>query len=750
MNLSPLPLKSHHPAAVEDLNPVDLETLQVLVAGFIVLGAFIILLAEPLSVFFQGGVGKEAPFLGLLLVVMAIISYGVSVRRLQRGLFVLIGSTAMCVVLAIHWGFGPGSLNLLLLPVFLAVAFASRFVSTMICIGTLLLIYGSSFLPLPFMAAERFTVSFLILAIWLLFLLVELRRTQTLNSFLNHYNWAKRELEDARDDRLRIHQLNEDLAQAYGQLRRLNEMLQASKLEAEAARQAKEEFVAKVSHELRTPLNMIIGFSEMIISSPETYSTDLPRALLSDIGVIHRNSQHLSQLINDVLVLSQVNAGQMSLTRSWVEIDEVIGEAVHAIEPLFRTKGLSLEVSLPDTTVPVYCDRLRIRQVLLNLLSNAGRYTLAGGAEVIVDSTDQSLVVAVRDTGPGIPPEEQKRVFEPFQQLDEPGAGRDTGSGLGLTISQHLVQLHGGRMWLESQTGRGATFYFSLPSPPSDMPKFRVVLRESPYSTYLGDERRSLPALPVPKDRLIVLEREVSLSRHFSALLPEAEVIMVDDVRKLSEEAHQNPPTAVIINDPGAMDDISFSRQLLHLPERTPILSCYVPGHREAVTELNIVDYLVKPVTRPQLLNVVAGVVGPGSTILCVEDNVEVARLMRRQLSSAGLGYRILEASHGAGAIEMIQTRHPDMVLLDLGLPDQDGYEILRRKNADPLLQPIPVAVISARDPLGGPVVTSRLRVELVGGLSLRDITECTTAITGALLPKRRSTDPGPPEKLPV
>jgi signal transduction histidine kinase len=741
-----------HPASQEDLDPLNTEALQILVIGFIVFGSLTILMAEPLSDFFRGGWGhgKEAPALGMLLVIMAIIAYLVSLRRLRAGVLVLIGSTAMCIVLALFWGFGPGSLSLLLLPVFLAIFLTRILTSLLVCIGTILLIYGIPFISLPFTSVERHVVSFLILTIWLLVLLVEVRRTQTLDTFLNHYHRAKRELEEVRDDRLRIHQLNEDLAQAYVQLRRLNEMLQASKLEAEKARRAKEEFVANVSHELRTPLNMIIGFSEMIISSPETYGADLPRALLSDIGVIHRNSQHLSQLINDVLVLSQVNAGQMSLSRSWVNIEEVIGEAVHAIEPLFRMKGLSLVVHLPDTTSPIYCDRLRIRQVLLNLLSNAGRYTLTGGAQVIVESSEESLVVAVRDTGPGIAPEEQKHVFEPFQQLDEAGSGRDTGSGLGLTISQHLVQLHKGRMWIESQSGRGATFYFSLPTVPVEMPQFRVVHRENPYSTYLGDERRSLPALPTPKDRLIVLEREVSLSRHFSALLPEAEVIMVDDVRKLSDEARQNPPAAVIINDPGAMDDASFSRKLLNLPERTPILSCYVPGHREAITELNIVDYLVKPVTRPQLLKTVASVIGPDSTILCVEDNVEVARLIRRQLSSAGLGYRILEASHGTDAIEMIQTRHPDMVLLDLGLPDLDGYEILRHKNADPLSQQIPVVVISARDPLGGPVVTGRLRVELVGGLSLRDIAECTTAITGALLPKRRLADPGTSEILPV
>lgn len=737
--------------AQEDLHRLTVEMLQVLVIAFIILGAMLVLLAEPLSGFSsQGwGRGKEFPILGIVLVVMSIIAYVISVRSLQVGVLALIGGLGTCILMGLSWGLGSGTLSLLLLPVSIALLLTGTVTSFLISSGTILTVLYAPFIPVHHSDSERFVLAVLIAAIWILFVLVEMRRAQVEEGFLSRYIWINRQLEEARDDRVRIRQLNEDLAQAYGQLRRLNEMLQASKLEAEAARRAKEEFVAKVSHELRTPLNMVIGFSEMIISSPSTYGAEIPRALLSDIGVIYRNSQHLSQLINDVLVLSQVNAGQMRLTRAWVTIGEIIGEAVHAIEPLFRMKGLALDVILPEAPLPVFCDKLRIRQVLLNLLSNAGRHTTAGGATIRVESSDYHLTVAVQDTGPGIAPEHQKRVFEPFQQIDEPGGEHYTGSGLGLTISMNLVQLHGGRMWLESEVNRGSIFSFSLPLLADDFAKYRVVFPENPYSTYLGDERRSLPQLPTTKDRLIVLESEHNLGQHLAALLPEAEVITIDDVRALTDEIHQNPPTAVIINDEGAMDDVRFSRRLLNLPDRTPILSCYVPGHKEAFHHLNIVDYLVKPITRAQLLEVVAGVVEPGSAILCVEDNTEVARLIRRQLGSAGLGYRVLEASHGAGAMEMIRRRRPDLVLLDLGLPDQDGYTILRYKNMDPSLQQIPVVIISARDPLGGPVVTGRLRVEMVGGLSLHDIAECATALTAALLPTRKSTRPTPVETIP-
>ncbi len=750
MNLFSFSTTPNPTAAQKDLPWLDAEVFQILVVGFIILGSLVALFAAPLAGFFTAGLGdgKEAPVLGILLVTAAILAYIISLHRLSAGVIVLIGCLAGCILLGLAWGAGPGALYLLLLPFFLALLLTNIFVSLLVGTTTILLLFNIPFLAWGHSASERFVLAFLIMALWLLFVLVERRLAQMIYSFRNGYLLAMHEREEARDERLRVRQLNDDLAQAYVQLRRLNDLLQGSTLEAEAARRAKEEFVARVSHELRTPINMVIGFSEMIISSPETYGADLPLALLSDIGVIHRNSRHLSQLINDVLVLSQANAGQMSLTRSWVPIGEIISEAVHAIQPLFRMKGLTLEICLPDAALPVYCDKLRIRQVLLNLLSNAGRHTASGGATIRVELSERAITVAVQDTGPGIAPEDQKRIFDPFQQLDEPGSEQNMGSGLGLTISQQLVQLHGGKMWLESQPGSGATFFFSLSISPSDLSNFRVVQPGNPYSTYMAGERRPLPALPAPKQRLLVLERENNLGNHLAALLPATEVTMVNEVRKLSEETRRHPPAAVIINDAGAMNDAGFSRHLLNLPERTPIFSCYVPGHNEAITQLNIADYLVKPVTRSQLLQVVANVTKPGSSILCVEDNSQMARLVRRQLNSVQLGYRILEANNGATAIEMIRTRRPDMILLDLGLPDQDGYEILRQKNTDPLLRQIPVVVVTARDPQGGPVVTGRLRVELVGGLSLRDIAECTNALTNALAPGRKSAHSAPAERL--
>jgi signal transduction histidine kinase len=230
------------------------------------------------------------------------------------------------------------------------------------------------------------------------------------------YDAARRELDAARDAQADLKQAVKDLAEANLQTARLNQLLGMARRAAEEAERAKAEFVANVSHELRTPLNMIIGFAELIMSAPKTYGR-VARALRADLAVIHRNSQHLSALIDDVLDLSQIEAGRMALTKERTELHELIASALEAIRPLYQTKGLYLRADAPAGLV-VSCDRTRIREVLLNLLSNAGRFTERGGVIVQARAAGREVVVSVTDTGPGIAAEDQARLFQPFQQAD--------------------------------------------------------------------------------------------------------------------------------------------------------------------------------------------------------------------------------------------------------------------------------------------------------------------------------------------
>ncbi|MCS7220018.1 MAG: ATP-binding protein [Anaerolineae bacterium] len=705
-----------------------------LCAFFVIVGILPIGLDQRLLEPYQVGA------LGLCFLATAACGYGLSRLDLRLGIAGLIAGAMATMVLAMWWWSGPGATSLLLLPVALAVFTLGPRASAIISLIAVWLLWARPLGVLPSaMLSEAIAVSFTIGAVWTLGWIVESHRQVIFSQLFCYFQRAQRLLEEARDQRLALKQVNQDLAEAYLHLAKLNELVRASRLEAEAARQAKEQFVANVSHELRTPLNMIIGFTEMILNSPRTYGTPLPKALLSDIRIIHRNSQHLSQLINDVLDLSQIEAGQLSLSREWTDINAIVREAVEAVEPLYRAKGLNLEVDVPTALPQVYCDRLRIRQILLNLLSNAGRFTTAGGVKVTAYVDRSYLVLGVADTGPGIPREKQQKIFEPFQQLDASTRRQHGGSGLGLSISKRLVELHGGKMWLESEVGQGSTFYFSLPLNPMESEIPEAARWVNPYTAREWRTRARVAELPKPEPHILIMEREDVLRHQIHVYLGNAQVKSVSDFQELREEIASDPPQVVLINDRQVMENRGLMQSLVAFPERVPVVSCYIPGKREACERLNVIEYLVKPITREALLAVTHRVVPPEGCVLIVEDDQEMARLIARQLQSAREGYYILRATNGAQALKMMRERQPDAVFLDLGLPDQDGYEVLREKDADPAIRPIPVVIISARDPLGQPVVTSRLRVELAGGLSVRDVILCTAAISQTLSPFKRS-----------
>lgn len=565
----------------------------------------------------------------------------------------------------------------------------------------------------------------------------------TFLGFLHSAYWGMREqLNRAREHRMVLNQINQELAGAYVEIQRLNKLLQASRMEADAARRAKEDFVANVSHELRTPLNMIIGFTEMIIHSPFTYGSNLPAELVSDIRVIYRNSQHLSQMINDVLDLARVEAGQLVLQYEWVDMYAVMREAVQAISPLYRSKGLQLAVNAPDTDLAAFCDRLRVRQILLNLLSNAGRYTDEGGVTITVRPGEDEIVFNVTDTGRGLSPVDREHIFDPFYQSHDAGKAATGSSGLGLTICKQLVELHGGRIWFEEPAGAGASISFSIQVRRPETAVSPAVGWLMPYRNTELRQHSTMPSLPKPKDRIIVLEKEDTLRSAFAALLPDNDVIGATNVNALQRKMQSGMPTALVVNDAEAMEDNMFSRRLLALPPRIPVISCYLPGKKDAIQNLNVVKYLVKPIVRDELLAVTEQITPAVQSILIVENDLEMALLLRRQLDSAGQGYRIIQVADDSAALHVMRERRPDLVLLDLGMPDQEGYQMLHKIKLDSDIRSIPVIAISARDPISDPVMASRIRVELAGGLSPRDIVRCTGAISQIFSSVHRSENP--------
>lgn len=565
----------------------------------------------------------------------------------------------------------------------------------------------------------------------------------------DHYEQARSAAEHARERQADLRQALKDLADAGATMVRLNQMLAVSRRVAEDAERAKAEFVANVSHELRTPLNMIVGFSEMMLQSPRTYGR-LSAAVRADLDVILRNSQHLSALINDVLDLSQIEAGQMALTRERVSLGEIVQAAAEAIRPLYQSKGLYLRVLVPGG-IELFGDRTRLREVLLNLLSNAGRFTEQGGVEVRADVQGQDVTVCVRDTGPGISAEDQQKLFQPFHQVDSSLRRRKGGSGLGLSISKHFIEMHGGRMWLESTPGQGTSFFFDLPIEPPASSGTQPTRWINPEWEYHERTRPWLAPRPEYRPRLVVVEKSKTLQRLLTRYVRDADVVAAADLDAAMQEIARQPAHALLVNDTAALPAVERLSTPAGLPEGMPALVCSLPAEQDAANALGAAGYLIKPVSRAVLLASLEQLQVMKGTVLIVDDEPETVRLFWRMLISSKRGYRVLTANNGQQALSILRHQRPDVVLLDMTMPGVDGFQILNLRSGEEW-RDVPFLVVSASDPAGHPVVTKALWITRGGGLSLAHVLRYVEVISGQIVEAatEQSERPMPPAGQPA
>ncbi len=574
---------------------------------------------------------------------------------------------------------------------------------------------------------------------------------------ISSFDAARKHLDEAREQQLELAQSRADLIQANQELTRLSNRLKVLERIAEEARQAKTEFVANVSHELRTPLNMIIGFADVIALSPQLYGGRLPGPLLSDIAAIRRNAEHLATLVNDVLDLSQVEAGRMALRRTHVALPPLAQEAVAVVQGLFDARGLSLQSEfVPDPVDKpwplLYGDETRIRQVMINLLGNAGRFTEQGGVILRCQLEKTEVIISVADSGPGIAPTDQQRIFEPFQQADVSTRRQHGGSGLGLTISKQFIEMHGGRMWLESSVGVGTTIYFTLPvenvgrlglasvqghGEQSGQNILRAINPDDPMGFRLRT-RRSLAPIPTLTERFVVVDPETTLPRMLDRYLPDAEIEPCGDLTMALAAVQRSPAQAVVINR-SPLTALS-PESLRALPFGTPVITCWLPGEQEAARRLGVVEYLIKPLTRGQLLAALARLDRPIKRILVVDDEEDELQLFARMLESNGQDYTILQVTNGHRALAMLRSRQPDLLLLDLIMPGMTGFQVLEEKARDPTIAAIPVIVISSLDPTGDPLAGNMLTITQGTGIAQRNLVSCIQAIGQILAPTSAET----------
>lgn len=727
---SPLPLQSY-----DDWRQ-DLATL--LFPALTTLGVGLILLSEAQRWPF------EADVLGLLITLTAIAGYPLITRSYRFGVWSVTLGLIAITLLAVYWFPAQLGLSVLALPLALATLLlgpASGLAVAVLCSTAIL--FGQTALA-PARASEASPL----IVIWGSAALMSLSLRvveQTMHSLEASHERMSQLLEQVRDHSVDLKQTQADLVQANTQLARLSDRLNAMYHVAEEARRTKEEFVANVSHELRTPLNMIIGFAQVISKNPDTYETPLPPAALADVDVILRNARHLASLVDDVLDLSQSEAQTSSLTKEPVSLSDIAGEVVIAVRPLFESKRLSLAVSVPSYLPQVLCDRTRVRQVLLNLLSNAGRFTSEGGVTVAAEQKENEIIVRVTDSGPGIAREHQQRIFEPFQQADASLHRRHGGTGLGLSISKRFVEMHGGRMWLESTVGRGSTFFFALPLPrAAPTPAESPARWASPEFEYRTRVRRSHIAPPDPQPRYVVLEQGAAVHKLLSHALPNAEIAPASSVGQAMADVRQSGAQALIINDATFLSGSpALLQQVADLPYGTPAIVCWAPGQDEAAQRLGVVHYLIKPILQETLCAALEPLVGTDATVLIVDDEPEALQLYTRMLRSVQRRYRVLVANNGRRALSLLRERRPDVMLLDMVMPGMDGYSVLREKQRDSAISQIPVIITSAQDPMGSLLLGNTIMLVRGGGMSARDLVACIRMWGNSTLLEKQEGDRG-------
>ena len=473
-----------------------------------------------------------------------------------------------------------------------------------------------------------------------------------------------------------------DNAKAYElSIQAMEDMRQADKI--------KSQFLANMSHELRTPLNSIIGFSRVILKGIDGPITDIQQ---QDLSAIHNSGQHLLNLINDILDLSKIEAGKMELAfEENVNLADLINSVMSTVTGLVKDKPIRLQRNLAPDLPLMRVDPTKIRQILINLLSNAAKFTDEGTITIEAQQQansngDPEVIISTIDTGSGIALDDQSKLFQPFSQVDASPTRKTGGSGLGLSICRHMVEMHGGQIGLKSELGVGSTFYFTLP----------IHHGWSKQLTDMHTGSLGPTVLSIDDENQVLELYKRYLANHGYKVFPlTAPARSVEVAKKLQ-------PVAITLDI--MMPDYSGWQVLQDLKsnpdtQHIPIIICSILEEQGRGFNMGATDYLMKPILEEDLVKALNKLDGQGGMqrVLVIDDNPEDRLLVQKSFENHN-EYEIVFVENGEQALTELGTRKPNAVILDLFLPDINGFTLLETIREDPNLRDIPVIIYTAGD----------------------------------------------------